>query len=270
MSKAINITGERFGRLVAVRREENKVSQNGKIRSRWLCKCDCGNEKIVLLDDLKSGRTKSCGCLSDENRRRVNTKHGMTGTRIYAEWLSMKARCYNKETKSYSRYGGRGISVCKEWKDDFMAFHDWAVCNGYNDDLTIERKDVNGNYCPENCCWITAKEQARNRRTTLKIKDEKGNEKYAMDIAKENGIRMSVVIARKNRGWNLNDALNTPIIDQTIKRKVLQISIETGKIISEFESIGEAARKTNTDRSGISRCCLGERSKAGGYGWKYA
>lgn len=270
MPRALDITGQRYGRLVAIERAENRVSKSGKIRARWLCKCDCGNEKIVLLDDLRGGHTNSCGCLGDENRRNSNRSHGMTKTRIYHEWSSMKSRCYHKKNKSYKRYGGRGISVCSEWKNDFIAFYNWAMANGYCDDLTIERKDVNGNYCPENCCWIPSKEQAKNRRTTLRTKDKNGNEVYAMDMAEENGIAMNIVVTRKNKGWDLDKALNTPLIEQTLKRKVLQISLETGKVIAEYESIGEASRKTGTERSGISRCCLGERNKAGGYGWKYA
>lgn len=270
MSRALDITGQRYGRLVAIERAENRVSESGKVRARWLCKCDCGREKIVLLDDLRGGHTNSCGCLGDESRRNSSKTHGMTGTRIYVEWLSMKARCYNKETKSYSRYGGRGVTICKEWLDDFMNFYNWAMANGYRDDLTIERKDVNGDYCPENCCWITQKEQAKNRRATLRTKDKNGNEVYAMDVAKENGIKMSVVVARKAKGWDLDKALNTPLIQQTLKRKVSQISLETGNVIAEYKSIGEASRETGVGRSEISRCCSGERKKAGGYIWRYA
>lgn len=268
--RIVDITGQRFGRLTAIKRMESIKTKGGKFRGRWLCKCDCGNKKIILLDDLRGGHTNSCGCLGDENRRNVNRIHGMTGTRIYSEWLSMKARCYNKDLDCYGRYGGRGIKVCSEWKDNFQAFYDWAMENGYKDNLTIERKDVNGDYCPENCEWITMKEQAKNRRTTLRVKDENGNEVYAMDVAKEKGISMHVVVARKRNGWSLEDALNTPLIEQTLKKKVLQISRETGNVIAEYRSIGEASRQTNTERSSISRCCLGQRNHAGGYFWKYS
>lgn len=270
MSRALDITGQRYGRLIAVKRVENRVSKSGKIRARWLCKCDCGKEKVILLDDLRSGHTNSCGCLGEESRRNSSRTHGMAKTRLYVEWSSMKSRCYNKRNKSYNRYGGRGIAVCDEWRNSFENFRNWALKNGYNDILTIERKDVNGNYCPGNCCWISQKQQAKNRRTTLRTTDKNGNEAYAMDIAKENGISMNIVIARKNNGWNLDKALNTPLIEQTIKRKVLQTSLTTGNVIAEYESIGEASRKTGTERSSISRCCLGERNKAGGYGWRYA
>ena len=240
MSRAIDITGKRYGRLVAVERAENRISKSGKIRARWLCKCDCGKEKVVLLDDLRGGHTKSCGCFNSEIASRRKKTHGATKTRIYNEWLSMKSRCYNKNAKDYIRYGGRGIKICEAWKNDFVTFRDWAMENGYKDNLTIERKDVNGDYCPENCCWITASEQAKNRRTTLRAKDENGNEIYAMDIAEKNGIPMNVVVARKSRGWDLEKALNTPLIEKTIKKNVLQISLETGNVLAEYESIGEA------------------------------
>lgn len=266
----LDLTNQWFGRLRVIERAESRVSESGKIRGRWLCECKCGNRVIVLTDDLRNGSTNSCGCYNLECIKSRATKHGMTGSRIYTEWASMKARCYYKGSKCYDRYGARGITVCDEWKYDFQAFYDWAIANGYADNLTIERKDVNGNYCPENCCWIPSKEQAKNRRSTLRVADADGNERYAMDIAKENGISMKNVIARKSKGWTLEDALNTPIIKKTIKRRVLQIDLLTGNVLREYESIGEASRESGAERSSISRCCLGERSKAGGYGWEYA
>lgn len=271
MSK-IDLIGKRFGRLVVLERAESIVSKSGKAKGRWLCRCDCGNTKIVLTDSLTGGYAKSCGCYNIESIKDRQTKHGMAGTRIYLEWNSMKSRCFNKNNKSYTRYGGRGITVCDEWMGEhgFENFYKWATESGYKDTLTIERKDVNGNYCPENCSWIPANKQAKNRRTTLRIKDQNGNERYAMDIAKENGISMSVVIARKTKGWDLEKALETPLIEQTLKKSVIQIDLLTGNEISTYKSIGEASRETGAERSSISRCCSGERKTAGGYGWKYA
>lgn len=259
----------KFGRLTVIEAAPNFVSPSGKIRTRWVCKCDCGNDCIVRTEHLRAGLTRSCGCLSEESRRTCNRTHGLTGTRIYYEWGGMKGRCNNPKDKRYGAYGGRGIKVCEEWNNSFEAFQKWAIENGYTDDLTIERIDVNGNYCPENCCWIPFSQQARNRRTSLRVIDKDGQEKLAMDIAKRNGIAMRNVCARIHRGWDMDEALNTPLIPQTLKRSVQQISLLTGEVISVYKSIGEASKASGAERSGISRCCSGERNKAGGYAWRY-
>lgn len=267
--KARDLTGQRFGRLVAEEKADRPINKNGKMRTRWKCRCDCGNECVVLTESLVGGRTTSCGCYRDECRKKNSYRHGLTKTRIYNIWSNMKARCYKKSEKCYFRYGGRGIKVCDEWKNDFVVFYEWAKTSGYKDDLTIERIDVNGNYCPENCCWIPANEQARNRRPTLKTTDKDGRERYVMDIAKEIGIPMNIVRGRLYDGWEIEQALYTPIIQQTLKRRVVQIDLSTQKEINKYNSIGEASRATGVDRSTISRCCLGERNKAGGYAWRY-
>jgi len=169
--KVVDLTGQRFGKLLVLRRCGSK---NG--HAAWLCRCDCGNEKIMSASSLRSG-TKSCGCLcieaiknwnQSEEKKKVTvslkTKHGMKGTRLYRIWQAMKARCTNQNVPCFRYYGGRDIRVCEEWKNDFQAFHEWAVENGYADNLTIDRVDVNGNYEPANCRWVTMAEQNKNKR----------------------------------------------------------------------------------------------------------
>ena len=132
--KVKNLVGQKFGRLTVVELDKSK-KRNG---TYWLCKCDCGNTSIVRSDSLISGNTKSCGCLASEQRViniKSNIKHGMKGTKIYNSWQAMKKRCYNKKYESYIRYGGRGITICEEWNNDFRSFYNWAIKNGYDENV---------------------------------------------------------------------------------------------------------------------------------------
>jgi hypothetical protein len=157
----IDLTGKRFGRLTVVCRAPNHKKQ-----TVWKCHCDCGNIVDVQGGHLSGGKIISCGCYQRENNKRKATKHGQWGTKLHYVWLAMRQRYNNPKCKDYPHWGGRGIQVCSEW-NSFLTFEIWAHSHGYREGLTIERKNVNGNYCPENCTWITQAEQMRNTTRTL-------------------------------------------------------------------------------------------------------
>lgn len=155
MSRPIDLKGKRFGKLTVI----EKAGTNKHRKLMWKCKCDCGNYSIVVGQDLRRGKTSSCGiCVGGRN-----IKHSLSSSRIYCIWSGMKNRCLNAGNSYYYRYGGRGITVYEEWLHDFQAFYDWSMLNGYRDDLTLDRKDNNKGYSTDNCRWITQKEQNRNK-----------------------------------------------------------------------------------------------------------
>ena len=160
MALVKDLTGQKFGRLTVVERAEN--TPQGK--ARWLCKCECGGTTVATKSDLDLGKVKSCGCLRKETTAELGriASHNGTGTRLYRIWSSMKQRCKYEHHKCFFRYGGRGITVCNTWEENFAAFRDWALENGYADNLTLDRIDVNGNYEPSNCRWVTMKTQQNN------------------------------------------------------------------------------------------------------------
>lgn len=163
MAKKLQINpGDRFGKWTIVKEANRKIVSN-KPRRTFECICDCGNIKTVLLEVLLNGHSTSCGCEQKRRASESNLKHGYADKHpLYLKWKNMKKRCNNPKATLYKNYGGRGISVCTEW-NDFENFYNWAINNGWKEGLTIERRDVNGNYCPENCTWETIKVQANNK-----------------------------------------------------------------------------------------------------------
>lgn len=156
--------GQRFGKLTVIGFEYDEHTASVK----WKCKCDCGNERTDFPFRIKSSQVDKCiECATKESAERaskINTRHGMSGSRIYNIWSGMIARCYNPSSDSYKYYGGRGIKICDDWRESFEAFYAWAITHGYQEDLTIDRLDFNGNYEPDNCRWATYKQQAENKR----------------------------------------------------------------------------------------------------------
>lgn len=166
--KRKDITGQRFGRLIVVK--FIPMNERDNRDRQWLCKCDCGNYVQVNGTKLRSGHTNSCGCLIADRTRETCQKFKHQDKRMYQKYHGIMQRCYDVGFRKYSNYGGRGIRVCDEWADKdtgFDAFYEWAVQNGYSPELTIDRIDVNGNYCPENCRWITNQENQNNKRTNV-------------------------------------------------------------------------------------------------------
>lgn len=184
-------SGDRFERLVVIEKTKHK----GKLV--WECKCDCGNTTYQVAYYLEHGRSKSCGCLSKERRTRgFNTTHGLkhTNPRIYRIWKNMRSRCSNSNLPEYHNYGGRGIEVCELWSD-YREFYDWSINNGYDDKLSIDRINNDGNYEPNNCRWSDRTGQARNKRNTVRI-----NGMSLRDIAEEKGFNPELAIERHYRG----------------------------------------------------------------------
>ena len=163
-----DLTGKRFGKLTIIKRLESSKSGHS---SMWQCKCDCGTITKVSRNNLMNGHTKSCGCLKHESRVRT---HGKSKNRLYYVWRDMLNRCFNESVPDYHSYGGRGITVCDEWKDDFQSFYDWAMENGYDETakrgaFTLDRIDVEKDYEPSNCRWVDVKLQQNNRRNNVII-----------------------------------------------------------------------------------------------------
>jgi len=208
MRAFIDLTGQRFGRLVVVGRADPACDKHGT--ARWRCLCDCGNEKDVRGSDLRRGRTTSCGCLQKERVRAAHTIHGQCYSRLYSIWTNMHTRCENPHSTNYDNYGGRGVSVCEEWHD-FANFMQWAERTGYQENLTLDRIDVNEGYNPVNCRWITMAEQQRNRRNNIKITYH-GVTRCLSDWAATFGIKVVTLWQRIFRyHWDVERAFTAPV-----------------------------------------------------------
>ena len=198
--KSIDLTNQKFGKLTAISRVKG---------SKWLCLCECGNTKEIRTNSLTRGSTISCGCYHKEEVAKRHTTHNRSKDRLYHEWQYLKRRCYNPGYKYYERYGGRGISVCEEWKNNFVAFKEWAESNGYDDSLTLDRIDYDGNYEPDNCRWVTRKVQQNNRSSNLFFTID-GETKTLAQWCEIYKVPHERTRYRVKHGWDIVTALTAP------------------------------------------------------------
>lgn len=197
MGRKKDLTGQRFGKWLVLE-EDGKIGSN----IAWKCKCDCGNVKRIRATVLTNGYSKSCGC----NRIEAITIHNGTNTRLFNVWRNIKERCTNTNYKTFYLYGGRGIKVCEEWFHSYEAFKQWAIRNGYQEGLTIDRIDVNGNYEPTNCRWVSNIEQARNKRNTIFL-EYNGERKSISEWAEFLGKTHNTLYWRYSQNWSTKEIL---------------------------------------------------------------
>lgn len=187
------IIGKKFNKLTVLK-ECKERDNNGE--RKYKCLCDCGNITYVRGGHLRTGHTKSCGC-----DKIIKPSHRKSSTRLYKIWDKMKERCYNNNATNYKHYGGRGIRICNNWLDNFMDFYDWSILHGYNDNLSIDRINVNGNYEPNNCRWVDATTQANNTRRNVYLTCN-GKTQSISQWSRELGISASTLYYRHNKGWD--------------------------------------------------------------------
>lgn len=202
--------GKKFGRLTVLERVDDYVAESGRRDAAVLCRCDCGNVKRLRASVLKNGNTRSCGCYRKEVSSVRNSTHGLSHSRIWNIWNCMIERCEQKKNKSYKNYGAKGICVCDEWHK-FENFVAWAMTNGYDENLTIDRIDSTKNYCPENCRWADRKTQNNNTSRNHLITFN-GETKTMAQWSEETGISYAALKCRINRrGWSIERALTTSV-----------------------------------------------------------
>lgn len=232
MGIKLDIVGKRFGRLTVL---EDDGSRTNKGMVIWHCVCDCGNHVHVPTSYLTTGDTRSCGCLFKEIARQPNTlRHGDASpngehTRIYESWHQMRKRCVNPKDRAYPNYGGRGIKVCEEW-NQYENFRDWALKHGYDDNLTIDRIDVNGDYEPSNCRWADHITQGNNRRNNRHI-EYNGETHTLKEWSRILGMSSETLGRRLDDGWNMDDAFNKPVRHRKPSRSGITFNGETHSII---------------------------------------
>lgn len=205
--------GRKFNCLTVLR----IAGKNKYNRPIYECQCECGKKTLIEATKVKNGVIKSCGCLQRKMAGKHLEKHGLSKTRIYTIWNSMKARCYDHNNSRFYAYGAKGIAVCNEWREDFQAFYDWAMANGYHDDLSIDRKNVNGNYEPSNCRWSTDVEQANNT-TRNRYVTYQGKTMTVSEWARHFGFNYKYFYEKlKKCDWTMEKLLEIPYFKEKLK-----------------------------------------------------
>lgn len=192
--------------LTVLSRAQDHIYQNGRRDIVYKCRCDCGNTKDVLAVHLRSGHTKSCGCFRSERTADKMYKHGDSQSRLFIIWKNMKSRCLNKNRPDYPLYGGRGITVDPKWINDYTVFKQWSLENGYDDNLSLDRIDVNSGYSPDNCRWVTQKQQCNNTRRNINV-EHNGELHTLKEWSEIIGIKYGTLVSRISRGWDAEKAL---------------------------------------------------------------
>ena len=206
MTQIIDHTGQKFGRLTVVRR----CGTNAHREAVWECICICGNTHYVPGSSLRTGKSTSCGCYKSDWTVNKFTTHGLSKHPLHAIWDGMKTRCYDANRLKFKDYGSRGITVCDEWRNDFKAFYDWSIANGWVEGLSIDRIDNDGNYEPSNCRWADNSVQANNSRHCHYI-TYNGETLTISQWARKIGLKPSTLNVRIRSGWSIEKALTTPL-----------------------------------------------------------
>lgn len=205
-----DLVGKTFNEFTVLAEAPRHIRANGQRVRIWKCRCSCGNIRYLNKRELESGKRKSCGCKHDEYLSKSNTEHGDSHLRLHNIWSGMRARCYCETDYHFKWYGGRGIKMADEWRDNYASFKEWALSSGYEPCLSIDRVDNNGDYTPENCRWVTQKEQSNNTRRNHYI-SAFGETLTLTQWAEKTSIAAPTIRRRLKSGWTPEEALTKPI-----------------------------------------------------------